>query len=86
MWRAPNAQHFVRSGSNHACDKPKVTIDRCVFSIKQHSNQLVAPSAIQCVKKLNNHVEHVLNGVALEHGDDDQVEVCEITVVAHTQA
>ncbi|CAM6067840.1 unnamed protein product [Sphagnum tenellum] len=46
-----------------------------VFSIGRHFDQLVKPLAVQCVKKLDDHVEHVLGGVALEHGDDNQVEL-----------
>jgi len=85
MWCALDVQHLVRSRSNHARDEPKVTIDRRVLSIERHSNQLVAPLAVQCIKKLDDHVEHVLNGVVLEHGDNNQVEVCEIIAVAGTQ-
>jgi hypothetical protein len=56
-------------------------IGHCVFSIRRHSNQLVAPPAVQCVKKLDDHVEDIFGGVALKHGDGNQVEVCEITAV-----
>jgi hypothetical protein len=44
------------------------------------------PLAVQCVEKLDDHVEHVLGNVALKHGDDNRVEVREITVVAGAQA
>lgn len=86
MWRAPNAQHLVRSGSNHAHDKPKMTTGHHVFSIGRHSDQLVMPPAVQYVKKLDDHVEHVLSSVAFKHGDNDQMEVHEITVVTSAQA
>jgi hypothetical protein len=43
----------------------------CVFSTGQHSDQLVTPSTVQCVKKIDDHVEYVLGGVALKHGDDN---------------
>ncbi len=46
-----------------------------VLSIGQHSDQLVTPLAVQCVEKFDDHVGHVLDSVALEHGDDDHVEV-----------
>ncbi|CAM6038012.1 unnamed protein product [Sphagnum compactum] len=75
MWRAPNAQHLVRSGLNHACDEPIVTTGHRVLSIGQHCDQLDAPLVVQCVEKLDNHVEHVFSSVAFEHGDGDQVEV-----------
>ncbi len=66
------------------CDKPRVTIDHRVLSIKRQSNQLVAPPVIQCVEKLDDHVEHILGSMALEHGDNDQVEVRDITAIAST--
>jgi len=44
--------------------------------------KLVMPPVVYCVEKLDDHVEHVFGGVALEHGDNDQVEVCEITAIA----
>jgi hypothetical protein len=64
----------------------RMTTDHRVLSIKRHSTQVVAPSTVQCLEKLYNHVEHVLNDVVLEHGDGDQVEVCEIIIVASTHA
>ncbi len=67
-------------------DEPKVITSHHVFSIKQHFNQLVTPPAIQCVEKLDDHVEHVLDGVAFEHEDSDQVEVREITIVVNVHA
>jgi hypothetical protein len=33
------------------------------------------PLTIQCVEKLDNYVEHVLDGVVFEYGDNGQVEV-----------
>jgi len=56
-----------------------VTTGHCAISIGQHSDQLVTPRVVQWVEKLDDHVEHVLGGVALEHGDKDQVDVHEIT-------
>ncbi len=44
------------------------------------------PLAVQCVDKLDDHVEHVFDSVAFEHGDGDQVEVREITAIVGTQA
>ncbi len=86
MWHALNTQHLVRSGSNHACDEPKVTTNHHVLSIERHFVQLITPPAVQCLKKFDNHVEHILSGVALEHGDNNQVEVREITTVAGAKA
>jgi hypothetical protein len=40
------------------------------------------PPTVQCIEKLDDHVEHLFGGVALEHGDGDQVEVREIIAVA----
>jgi hypothetical protein len=85
IWCTWDAHHLVRSESNHARDEPRITIGHHVLSIEGDSNQLLTPPTVQCVEKLNDHVEHVLGGVALEHGDNDYVEVREITAVAGTQ-
>jgi len=50
-----------------------VTTGHRVLSIERHFDQLIAPLTVQCVEKLDSHVEHVLGGVALKHGDDNQV-------------
>jgi hypothetical protein len=52
MWHALNVEHLVRSGSNHAHDELRVTTIHCVLSIGRHFDQLFAPPAVRCVKKI----------------------------------
>jgi hypothetical protein len=42
------------------------------------------PPTVQCIEKLDDHVEDLFSDVAFEHGDGNQVEVREIIAVAGT--